>query len=233
MYKRIALEFTENVRDLGGYPVASHMGGITRYGMFIRSAMPSRLSPKDIDQIKAMNIKNIIDLRGDDELERSPSYFSSNPDFSYNHLQISGGQFMPEAEDRVARSYLNMTKNENMGHILRLMADLEGGFLYHCTAGKDRTGTVSALLLMTAGVADKDIIADYIVSYPYLQELINSLRNEHPDLPAYIGRSDPESMEGFLRLFKAEYGDIYSYLKLAGLTEEQVARLKAKLVDSL
>ena len=81
-----------------------------------------------------------------------------------------------------------------------------------------------------AGVAKADIVADYQVSYTYIQPLIEAMRGDHPDRPAFIGRSNLEYMEAFLDRFQKTFGTVEEYLRGIGLTGEEIEALRAKLL---
>ena len=226
--RRIPLEGTENTRDLGGYPIGRDK--MTKYGVFLRSGLPRGLSENDESMLKLMGITTIIDLRSPAEVSRRPSFFEGHPGFLYHHLHLTGEGGILEGQDQIGLSYFNMTKGESAPKIFRHMASMEGGCLFHCTAGKDRTGTISAILLLLAGAKQSDIVADYCISYSYLAELIRGLKVDYPDLPAYLGRSDPDFMEDFLRRFLAEYGSAEAYLRGLSLSAGEIEALRDKLV---
>ena len=79
------------------------------------------------------------------------------------------------APDEVPLSYMEMADGTGqMAGALQAIAEAPQAVLFHCTAGKDRTGVVAALLLWLAGVSEEDILADYIVSGPYLQQMLRA-----------------------------------------------------------
>lgn len=225
--RRIPLTGTENTRDLGGYPLPE--GKMTAFGRFLRSGVPNGLTQKDEALLLDMGITTIIDLRSGPELTRTPCHFAKTPGFFYHHLPLSGGDVMMGGADRVPLSYMEMTTCKNMPGIFQTIAHAPGGCLYHCTAGKDRTGTVSAILLLLAGVCHEDIVADYMVTQIYLERLIKELARM-PDLPAYIVRSQPEYMQEFLFLFHTKHVSAESYLKEIGLTAKEIESIKCKLL---
>jgi len=227
--RRIILHGTENTRDLGGYPAKN--GHTTKYKAFLRSDIPGELSAEDEQIIKDMNITTIIDLRSHDEIERTPCYFADKPDFHYHHFHLFGHTIFVNGEDNVGEGYMGTLKTENLPHIFRSIANAPAGVLYHCTAGKDRTGIVSAILLLLAGVEKEDIIADYIITYPYLaRRLLIEIKEHYPDFPAYMGYSNYEYMDTFLTLFAEEFGTAENYLKSIGLTAEEISTIENKLI---
>ncbi len=225
--RRYILDNTDHTRDLGGYPAEN--GKATKYGVFLRSAVPNHLSAQNSKLLADMNIRTIIDFRGAEEIERLPCFFADTEGFRYYNLPIRGSRFMRQGREAIPGAYMTMLESDVMPEIFKILAE-PGGVLYHCTAGKDRTGVVSALLLNLAGVSDLDIIADYVMTYAYLVRLREIIpAGNEVDFPPYILRSDPEYISGFLQLFHEKYHDAREYLTGIGLTEAEIGALKAKL----
>jgi protein-tyrosine phosphatase len=114
----------------------------------------------------------------------------------------------------------------------------EGGVLIHCHAGKDRTGIVVALLLSLVGVPDDAIAADYALSYPNLIPVYDALLDERgvtdPAERARLHasrRSDPETILATLAHVRERHGGPESYLLAAGLTSDDLAALRTRLLD--
>ena len=101
--------------------------------------------------------------------------------------------------------------------------------MFHCTAGKDRTGCIAALLLSLAGVERSDVLADYQMTELYIRETVRRIRREHPEAAAFIGRSRPEYLEECLTLLETRHGTVLEYLRWLDLTGGELARLKEKL----
>ena len=149
------LETTMNTRDLGGYPCAG--GGETRRGILLRSDRIPAPSEKDIAYLKSLGITTVIDLRTDGEVSDSPNGLAS-AGFDYRRYPITEGSFVPQTETAVPVSYLCILRDKNTAGVFRTIARAEGGVLFGCSAGKDRTGVVSAVILLICGVDDEDII---------------------------------------------------------------------------
>ncbi|NLB18186.1 MAG: tyrosine-protein phosphatase, partial [Syntrophomonadaceae bacterium] len=98
------------------------------------------------------------------------------------------------------------------------------GVLFHCAAGKDRTGVVAALLLNLLGAKDGDILANYEVTFSYL---FSDTPFETSNLPLNLANSNRENMVAFLENLKTDYGNVYNYLIECGLTEAQLETIKA------
>lgn len=106
----------------------------------------------------------------------------------------------------------------------------EGSLLFHCTNGKDRTGTVAALLLGICGVSDDDIINNYSLTY----ELIKDSESVKKGIEKYgtdtIFKSSPEYMKKFLKHIKDRYGNTKNYLIECGVSQESIDKIIYKFV---
>jgi len=226
MKRRFAFDTTRNTRDLGGYPTLDQK--TTRYHQFIRSDVPNKITVEEKKELEQNKITTIIDLRDEKERNRKPTQLGEN--FHIVEIPMYGAGRLPEKEEDVVDSYLKMVADEKtIAKIFKTMAHTKDGILFHCTAGKDRTGVISALLLLLAKVDPLDIIADYQVSDTYLSEMIRKMHKDNPDLQAFIGSSKAIYMEEFLNRFQDQYQDIKSYLKHIGITEKEKKMLKEKL----
>ena len=225
-YKRVPLSDTLNFRDLGGY--ATQDGGVTRYGVFYRSACPNSLNERDKQLLKELNVTTAVDLRGGGNADETQAGFVADGITVYN-IPVGGGETPRYAVD-CPNGYMQISDNPAMASVFKTLADAKDAAVFHCFAGKDRTGVVAAVLLMTAGVSDVDIIADYTLTYAYF---LRRLRQDflRTDAEPDVFKPLPEHMEGFLRLFRAKYGTVSNYLLTIGVSEQQVASIRSKLVD--
>lgn len=227
--KRYAFEQVHNLRDLGGYPAAN--GKVTQYGRFLRCDAPACVSDTELDILRSMGVTTVIDLRGQIELDKMPCAMNGADGFYYHHLPVSLKKGMPDSEAEIPELYFHMTEQgQSMLLIMQAIAAAPGGVLYHCSAGKDRTGVVSALLFSLVGVQREDILADYQVSYTYLREVIRGIREMDPDFPLFMGMSKVEYMDGFLDLLLKKYGSAEAYLKHIGMTENELNAIREKLL---
>jgi protein-tyrosine phosphatase len=111
----------------------------------------------------------------------------------------------------------------------------QGAVLYHCTAGKDRTGMVSALLLELAGVSRDRIVHNYAVSAYYLKPMMDSTgmgaaMAKNPALAAIMG-SPPEAIEAFLDRLDSHYGGAAAYLQAIGVSAGEITKIRAQLAS--
>lgn len=224
---RSLLSTTQNTRDLGGYKIKE--GLLTRYESILRSDVQNYPSEEDFEYLKSKNITTIIDMRGQKDVDRKPSGFVGKSDFEYYNFQITEGSGVPESVERVPESYMGIAKAKAMPEVFKCIANAKTGVMFNCTAGKDRTGVVAAILLLHAGVDDKDIIDNYVLTKEYGKERLELVHKNFPELDMNIVTPCEMFMEEFLRLFRAEYGDTNTYFKTIGLSEEEIMALKDKL----
>lgn len=225
--RRILLKGTKNMRDLGGYSI--DLKNTTKFNAFIRSDNIVEVDNEEINYLRELGITTVIDFRKKEEIERKPNVLSKY--FDYYNINLLGDK-APENEHDVAIGYINIISNiETMHEVFAIMSFIDGGIIYNCTAGKDRTGVVSMLLLMLAGVNETDIISDYIVSYNNIKEMVRKIHFDNPDLPAFLGTSKLECMEETLNLFKEKFGTIDNYFDYIGISVEQRNIIKTKLIN--
>lgn len=222
------LETTQNTRDLGGYHTKD--GGCTRKGVLIRSDVQNYPNERDYAYLQECGITTIIDMRGQKDVERRPSGFADKEGFTYYNFQIDEGSGVPESKEAVPVSYMNIAQAKAMPEIFKCMANAKSGVMYNCSAGKDRTGVVSAILLLHAGVSDADIIENYVLTREYAKERLALVHKNFPEIDMSVVTPCEWFMEEFLRLFREKYGDTEDYFKSLGLTETDVQRLCEKLV---
>ena len=229
--RRYLLGTTRNMRDLGGYPARG--GKTTQFGRLIRSDVPLSLSRKDKRLLLDQRISTVLDLREPKERERVRSSLERARGFSVHHRPLAS--FMariPAQEGRVPISYLRLVDEKTaLTAAFQCLAAAEEGVLFHCTAGKDRTGVISALLLGFVGVSLDDILADYQISYTYNRDFVRRLRAAHPEWPSHAGQSKMEYMEQFYEMFLHKYGSEVEYFSQIGLTSQEIQRLYDKLID--
>lgn len=224
---RSLLSTTENTRDLGGY--ITRTGKQTRYESILRSDVQNYPSEEDIEFLKTKNITTIIDMRGQKDIDRKPSGFANRNDFEYYNFQISEGSGVPESVEAVPISYMSIARAKEIRNVFKCIANAKTGVMFNCTAGKDRTGVVSAILLLHAGVCDEDIVENYVLTKEYGKGRLELIHKNFPELDMNIVTPCKMFMEQFLRLFRTEYGDTDKYFRMIGLNDEEIKALRDKL----
>lgn len=148
------------------------------------------------------------------------------PRFDYHCVPIEEGSGIPESVSAVPESYMEIAAAENIGRLFRIMAHSRNGVLFHCAAGKDRTGVVSAILLMLAGVNDEEIVLDYILTKKYNYQRLEAAHLKYSNEIMNVITPKEEYMLDFMRLFREKYGSANDYFKDAGVSAKEVYMLK-------
>jgi protein-tyrosine phosphatase len=230
--RRLPLENVKNMRDLGGYSTQS--GKTTQFGRLFRSDAPTALSEKEVRILLDLGVCAAVDLRSGEETEKRPSALKEVAQITYFHCPMAIGNRTPKSKEEVPSLYWEIVADyPAMNLIMRIIANQTGAVIFHCTSGKDRTGIVSAILLLLTGVSRSDILADYQVSYTYVREDIRALLEREPERPPFTGLSDIEYMDKLLDRFEAVYGTAAHYLKEIGLSRDEIHRLENKLIDEV
>ncbi|MBP3656411.1 MAG: tyrosine-protein phosphatase [Clostridia bacterium] len=150
-------------------------------GRFIRSDAPIHLTCEEINQLRNSGVTTIVDLRSPEEAAAKPCPLQHAEGFCYHLLPVTGGGNTPLSREHLHEVYRNMV-DARMDEILTLLLHAPSRILYFCTAGKDRTGVVSALLLRRLGCSDDVIIRDYMASKSNLMDMLTAYAAAHPEV---------------------------------------------------
>lgn len=225
------LETTLNTRDLGGYRIQiPDTAGYTRMHVVLRSDVQKYPSKKDIEFLKNHHITTIIDMRGDRDVCKSPSGFAEAAGFHYHHIPIDEGSGIPESVAAVPHSYMDIAMASNMPQVFQTIAAADAGVMINCTAGKDRTGVVSAILLMLCQVSDEDIVYDYMLTKECSEKRFEQIHKNFPEVDMNIVIPNENNMTLFLEMFRERFSNVFNYFAEIGVTKDECARLKEKLV---
>jgi protein-tyrosine phosphatase len=239
--RHLAVAGTFNVRDLGGYPGAS---GETRWRRILRADGLHRLDERGMDALTNEGVTTVIDLRHDQEIEEKPNPFSRHPAVEYRHIPLFE-QLAPGAmagRDVLYELYVRAltSRQDAIAEVLTAIADApDGAVLFHCTAGKDRTGIVSALLLAIAGVETATILEDYVLTKtqiaPMIAEFVEAAIARGTDVEALrpLLACEPETMAATIDHIVEAHGSVEAYLEAIGLEPRTIARLKSRLLEDL
>ena len=244
--RRITLERAFNFRDLGGY--AAGRNATVRWGFVYRADGIHRIEGADLARVSALGIRTVLDLRARGELADHGRVAAESFSATYQHLPLMDRVWerdLPGAEldavELLAGRYLDLL-DQGAGSIvtaLDTMADTERlPLVFHCSAGKDRTGVLAAILLSVLGVSDDDIAADYALSRAAMRELTEWVRSERPESfasmaappPAFLD-APPLAMRRFLALARLQHGSLTDYVSGAGLGRTEVDALRAALLS--
>ncbi len=217
-----------NFREIGG--LQSNIcgnDGRKKYmhcGMFFRSALPIRLSSRDFDTIKKLQIQTVIDLRTPDELKLYPIPIMLQTNMDYYNIDLLDGKSLG---DDLAASYIEIVENySSIKKILNIIHNTSGPVLIGCGLGKDRTGVISALLQLIAGIRRSEIIYEYSLSSKLLAPYLGTSLK----INGKIRDSAPEIMEHFINYLFDNYGGIADYCRALGYSEENILKLQGNLL---
>ena len=244
--RTVALEGCVNFRDLGGYP--THDGRTTAWRTLFRADGLHRLTAEDHARLTGLGLATVIDLRTPDEAAQRGSFPVDAVPVAFHALPLT--DVLPAAEELpawreaayVAGRYGAMVTEGGpvLSEAIGLLAEADAlPAVWHCSAGKDRTGVLSALLLAFLGVPDEVIVEDYALSAAAMERLLDRLRAEYPEAEEQVMRYAPavlhvvpETMEQFLAELRLEFGspdDLAGHLGVAGAVDTLRRRV---LVDA-
>lgn len=238
--RHIPLPGSHNIRDLGGY---SAPGGPTVWRRVLRGDNLSRLTPEAVQQLRALGLTTVIDLRYRDELQADPDPFAADvAGIAYHNISLFEGldptaPVFADADNLLLTLYCHALdeRGQAIAGVMRVIARAPGGVLFHCTAGKDRTGIIAALLLRLADVPENEVVADYALTSEYSPAMFAAMhadlqaKGRDFDLSSPLLKSDAATMEAFLEYLCQTYGDAGTYLARNGLGTAEIAVLKARM----
>lgn len=265
--RHLELEGTPNFRDLGGYQTTD--GRFVRWGLIYRSGVLTYLTPADDTYLAHLGVRVVCDFRTQQENQAAPEKWLPGSSAQMLSLPIGGGATKPGQQPTIPSSLKDMVGSDPTVEKMRArMIATYGDFvfssadqfaqvfqqikndhlplLYHCTAGKDRTGIFSALLLLTLGVPEKTVLEDYALTNEYLlkhsesaavqkmgtatgNNMLAGLTKEQRDV---LMAADPAYLESTLRKIDQRYGSFDAYRRQAlHLSDGDVQELRAKLTQ--
>ncbi len=170
---------------------------------YIRSDVPEKLTEAEIRWLLDNHVTTAVDLRSEEEIAQRPCCLAGRSGFRYVHLPVTGGGDTPRSLEHLYAVYRQMA-DEQMEKIVDTIMNAASNVLYFCTAGKDRTGVVSAIILKRLGYSDGVIIDDYMASKDNLLEMLTAYTSAHPEVDLAIITPHRENMEQFLKYLQAE-----------------------------
>jgi hypothetical protein len=234
-----------NFRDLGGLPTDD--GGTTRTGVMFRSDALHHLQPTDVERLLELGVRLVIDLRSALELERTGRGPLESTPIGWMHAPLTHAtgdrpHVLPPAlaEGDLGRHYVESLaeRTETLAHVITHLAEPEYlPAVFHCTAGKDRTGMVAALVLSLVGVPDRVIVEDYALTDDRMRLVMEQIRasGDFPEplapVAARVARAEASSMETFLDAVTRAYGGATGWARAAGLDDDLLRSLRTALVD--
>lgn len=260
-----------NFRDLGGYVTQDNR--TVRWGQIYRAGQLDRPSSSGTDSLKALNIATVVDLRFSEETERYPTHWQAFPNVrvlewqqfyspekasgdSANSIKLSWQEALETGDTQEVRHAMRdnyPTKLYSHKGVYRAMLNslIDGDvpLVFHCAAGKDRTGVGAAIILGLLGVSRDDIIEDYLLTQQVTENLYERFRaggatghQDHSDfqqrlasypqsLIAPIFEADPNYIRTLLDYVESKYGDFANYAEqVLEFGEQELEQLKINLL---
>jgi protein-tyrosine phosphatase len=219
-----------NVRDLGGFTTPA---GTTAFGVFVRGDNARNLTRAGWRAAREYGIRTVLDLRSDPECAADPP---AEPNFTHRRLSLFDHFDGDEAyrRDLLTRvADLDVTEKHRtlyrealdldagrFAEAVGVLAEADGGVLFHCVGGKDRTGLLAALLLRLVGVPIEAVEADYVRSEARLAE----------GAPPNDGGAPRNVINQVVDDAEARHGTTAAYFLQAGASPEHLERIRRRFV---
>ncbi len=238
----VELDGAYNVRDLGGLRIAN--GGKTRRGILYRGDSLDHISRRDVETLtRRLGIRAVIDLRT--SLEANPINWAQESVQYHRYPLIQEGRIgkepFPSDDPReLAKVYFDNARDgmnavAEIFSLLDYYVSLNEPCVFHCAAGRDRTGVITALLLALVGVCDSDIARDYVESNRHAHHVTQRLAenplysNGHPTRDVILLK--PEVILLFLDLIRKKYDEPAQFLLSCGVLSQALERLRTGLAE--
>lgn len=242
----VVLEDVFNLRDLGGYDTAD--GRRTRWGTLYRGAGLHRLAGGDVDLVRGLGLRTVLDLRTAAELEAGTYPVEQLPADFY-HLPLITTMWDHSAIDpsAPAEEYLVARYSEMLDEGRASIAEsvrflsrpgaLPG--VFYCAVGKDRTGVLAAIVLEAVGVQRDHVIADYHLSKERVARIVERAMARHTveatstmvAQAATLLDAPAEAMRLLLERLSAEHGSAADYLLDSGVRRDELSALRESVLE--
>lgn len=250
--RALPLEGGVNFRDLGGYQTAD--GRHVKWGRVFRAGELAGLTDTDLALLQTLGLKRIFDLRSAEEMAAAPDRIPQGAEYQAMTVEAETStlrrlwmlvRYYHRLDHFLLDSYTRVMLERNallFGKMFRQLADDNDlPAVFHCTAGKDRTGVTAALLLSTLGVPETTIISDYSLTnhaYTSIHRIISAQAKELARLGLTVDDmqplllANPETLRSTLNYIRERYGDVETYLmQRAELDAATLERLRTTLLE--
>jgi protein-tyrosine phosphatase len=232
-----------NFRDLGGYPTSD--GRTTRWGRLFRSDTLHELTDDDLQVLRDLGLRSVIDLRTPTEVDRTGRGLLQGEPVRYVNLSVLGdaqaaGEASGAVVDDIAARYLSYLDDGGPALVaaVQILADPSSyPVVFHCAAGKDRTGVLAALVLDCLGVQRDVIVDDYVLTATRMDLIVGRLRRDPlyarrvDDLPPSVLAVEADTMVRFLAGLDERYGGARAWVRSNGVDDGLLELLSSLLLD--
>jgi protein-tyrosine phosphatase len=244
----LAVEGSSNVRDLGGVPLAG--GGTTAFGVAYRSDTLQEHTDADVARFRERGVALVLDLRTPTEARqegRGPLVESGSvryvnapllPDSAFNGTADDDVVVHDRTREERVRHYLGYLHDSGGVEMVRAVTELaraESAAIFHCAAGKDRTGVLAAMVLDVAGADREAVVADYALTTERIDGImgrlgrLQSYAEDIAEVPRELHVAEAGTMRDLMAAIDSRYGGARTWLAAAGVAEADLDRLAARL----
>jgi protein-tyrosine phosphatase len=210
----------------------------------VRSDNLTRLTLDGQNAVMNDGVTTVIDLRFVQELEKQANPFATQGHMNYLHLPLmttaqTDAVNLVRAATTTSEAYRATLEGfgDNIAAIIDAIAESpKGRVVLHCSAGKDRTGLMTALALSAIGVSKHDIAKDYALTDVFLQASYEQQLSQITDLEerqktAEDFKAKPEYMLETLDFIEQTYGSTGTYLRSCGVNSKTLEKLQNRLLE--
>lgn len=231
--KNICIKNLWNLRELGDYKGFNEK--TTKMNAFLRSSVTAFLDDSDVKELRDYGVRTVIDLRMDYEVLRFPSLMANVEGIKYYNIGIEYyDSTKSEEKIPISESYVNIIEQkEIIKKIFETISCAEKGtILFHCLAGRDRTGVISMILLSLAGVSQEDVIKDYLNTFENIRNMSaykeRVASGKEKPLPSDEQLSN--ELKEVIKYIKDKYGSFEEYLLNCALSGESIKSIKERII---
>ncbi len=228
--RHLRIPGTRNLRDVGGYPAGQ--GRRVRWRTLFRTDALDRLPETSVERLLRLGVRQVIDLRWPHEIEVAPSVFANHPTVTYRSIPLLDRDPTPQLG--LAGTYRHIFDERRDQLVAVVRAVLAAGGLpamVGCSAGKDRTGVVVALLLAAVGVPHGVIAEDYELSAELFARPVDDEHLADWRAAPIEVECPPEYILGALDHLDRRHGGPAGFLRAGGLGDAEVAALVERLTE--
>lgn len=228
--RHLPLDGTRNVRDIGGYPAID--GRTTRWRTLLRADQLDRLPDHARRELVDLGLRLVVDLRWPDELVRNPSVFVRAAEVRYLSVPLLADDPTPHVGLAGMYRHIFDARAPQLAEVVRAILAPEGlPAVVGCAAGKDRTGTIVALLLDAVGVPRDVIVKDYAASAAHFADPVTHVEADDWRAGPLVVDSPPEFMADALDHLDRHHGGARALLRREGLTDTDLDALVERLTE--
>lgn len=240
-----------NLRDLGGHRTVD--GRSVRRGMLYRAGMTQHLTPEGLQVLRErLGVRTVIDFRGDEEVEKDGVGPFHEHGITHRHVPVVGSTAVTPEERKARMEALKAAEHDWAESYVRIVTEMPGAYVtffeivaesrhipavFHCAAGRDRTGIAAALVLGVLGVPHDAIAHDYALTGRNLQRHVHRFARHMEQMGAtpeefarIVDTPGGEPILRFLDVLTERHGSVRAFIEDIGVTSSTVSRVRTLLL---